>query len=281
MDANFTPTLGDYRDLQPFRYWCQKVIPLVYDDSLSYYELLCKVVDYLNKTMEDVGTLHGDVVNLHTAYQQLQDYVNNYFDNLDVQEEINKKLDEMAESGDLSKLINNPFTDSNVIETYFTNTLNQQTKIWYCITELQPNIYFNSINNNYNSVKIANNNFVNISINGGLFDDNGAVGYMRKNNVTLKANTPRTGQEILGYKNGTLLAIDSTLSTEEIDALNLEWAIQGFYSLLKDGIITEQGNDDDDYHPRSWIAQSENKFLIGTCWGRTKDTNGLTQKKYC
>ena len=45
--ANFTPQLGDYKTLQPFRYWCQKVLPLVYDDSLSYYELLCKVVDYL------------------------------------------------------------------------------------------------------------------------------------------------------------------------------------------------------------------------------------------
>ena len=33
--------------LAPFRFWCQKVLPLVYDDSLSYNELLCKVVDYL------------------------------------------------------------------------------------------------------------------------------------------------------------------------------------------------------------------------------------------
>lgn len=28
--------------------WCQKVLPLVYDDSLSYYELLCKVLKKLN-----------------------------------------------------------------------------------------------------------------------------------------------------------------------------------------------------------------------------------------
>ena len=69
--ADFTPQLGDYKTLQPFRYWCQKVLPLVYDDSLSYYELLCKVVDYLNKTMEDVETLHGDVTSLHTAYTEL------------------------------------------------------------------------------------------------------------------------------------------------------------------------------------------------------------------
>ena len=105
MSVDYTPTLGNYTELKPFRYWCQKVLPLVYDDSLSYYELLCKVVDYLNKTMEDVETLHDDVDNLHTAYEQLQEYVNNYFDNLDVQEEINTKLDKMALDGTLSNLL--------------------------------------------------------------------------------------------------------------------------------------------------------------------------------
>lgn len=117
--ANFTPTLGDYKDLQPFRYWCQKVLPLVYDDSLSYYELLCKTVDYLNKTMEDVDVLEGDVTNLHEAYVKLQDYVNKYFDSLDVQEEINNKLDEMVTTGVLSKLIN----------TYFIGINNELSKI--------------------------------------------------------------------------------------------------------------------------------------------------------
>lgn len=113
--ADFTPELGDYKTLQPFRYWCHKVLPLVYDDSLSYYELLCKVVDYLNKTMEDVETLHGDVTNLHKAYEKLQSYVNNYFSSLDVQEEINNKLDNMAKSGELYAIIRR-YTDPIVNE---------------------------------------------------------------------------------------------------------------------------------------------------------------------
>lgn len=104
-DADFAPEMGNYRTLQPFRFWCQKVLPLVYDDSLSYYELLCKVVDYLNKTMEDVETLHGDVTNISTAYEELQNYVNTYFSSLDVQEEINNKLDVMANDGALYSII--------------------------------------------------------------------------------------------------------------------------------------------------------------------------------
>ena len=113
--ANFTPTLGNYNNLQPFRYWCYKVLPLVYDDSLSYYELLCKVVEYLNETMEDVETLHGDVTNIHSAYVELQNYVNNYFNSLDVQEEINIKLDNMASSGELYEIIRR-YTDPIVNE---------------------------------------------------------------------------------------------------------------------------------------------------------------------
>lgn len=116
--ADFTPSLGDYKALQPFRYWCQKVLPLVYDDSLSYYELLCKVVDYLNKTMEDVETLHGDVTALHAAYEELQSYVNNYFSSLDVQEEINNKLDSMASDGTLY----------NIIKQYTDPIVNEQNK---------------------------------------------------------------------------------------------------------------------------------------------------------
>lgn len=84
-------------ELRPFRFWCQKVLPLVYDDSLSYYELLCKVVDYLNNTIDDVNKLSEE-------FQTLYNYVHDYFKNLDVQEEINNKLDEMTENGTIMKL---------------------------------------------------------------------------------------------------------------------------------------------------------------------------------
>ena len=92
-------------DLKPFRFWCQKVLPLVYDDELSYYELLCKVVDYLNKTMENVNNLSENFDELQQMFNTLKQYIDNYFKNLDVQEEINKKLDEMANSGILNILL--------------------------------------------------------------------------------------------------------------------------------------------------------------------------------
>ena len=92
-------------DLRPFRFWCQKVLPLVYDDSLSYYELLCKVIDYLNKTIENVNELSENFDELQQMFNTLKQYVDNYFKNLDLQEEINKKLDEMVTDGTLSILL--------------------------------------------------------------------------------------------------------------------------------------------------------------------------------
>lgn len=78
-----------------FREWCNHTIPVlpqVYGDELSYYELLNKVVEKLNEI--------GITVN------ELIDYVNNYFDSLDVQKMIDDKLDEMAQDGTLADLIN-------------------------------------------------------------------------------------------------------------------------------------------------------------------------------
>ena len=139
--ADFTPTLGNYRTLQPFRYWCQKVLPLVYDDSLSYYELLCKVVDYLNKTMEDVETLHGDVTNIHKAYEELQNYVNNYFSTLDVQEEINNKLDVMASDGSLSILLK-AIVGNNSLPTFVNSTSDMTNTLLVYVLKSNGHIYY-------------------------------------------------------------------------------------------------------------------------------------------
>ena len=62
--VNFTPVLRGYSGQEPLKYWCQKVLPLSYDDSLSYYELLCKVIDYLNHANEDIVALQEEVSEL-------------------------------------------------------------------------------------------------------------------------------------------------------------------------------------------------------------------------
>ena len=64
--------------MRPFRFWCQKVLPLVYDDSLSYYEVLCKVVDYINKLIETDRELISDVEALKADMAIVQEWIDNF-----------------------------------------------------------------------------------------------------------------------------------------------------------------------------------------------------------
>lgn len=99
-------TLSIYKETGSFRHWCYKVLPLVYDDSLSYYELLCKVVKAIGDVISNVDGVREDMIKLVEAYNELKKYVDTYFDSLDVSAEVDKKLDEMAADGTLADIIN-------------------------------------------------------------------------------------------------------------------------------------------------------------------------------
>lgn len=57
--------------LNTMRFYCQPILPLVYDESMSYYETLCKVVGQLNITGETVNKLNegltGEISNRQAA----------------------------------------------------------------------------------------------------------------------------------------------------------------------------------------------------------------------
>ena len=74
-------------------------IPTSYKYSLTYEEQLMWFCKFLQDEVIPVVNNNSDAV------QELQNYVATFFDNLDVQEEVNTKLDEMAGSGELEELI--------------------------------------------------------------------------------------------------------------------------------------------------------------------------------
>lgn len=65
-------------DFKHFHFWCQKVLPLVYDESLSYYEVLCKVVDYLNHMLDDVNNIVQDYDELKKELNEIQKWIQNF-----------------------------------------------------------------------------------------------------------------------------------------------------------------------------------------------------------
>ena len=74
--------------------------------SLTYEEQLMWFCDYLKNTVIPAINNNAEtVLELQNLYIELKNYVDNYFDNLDVQNEINNKLDEMASDGTLANII--------------------------------------------------------------------------------------------------------------------------------------------------------------------------------
>ena len=97
--------------LPPFKAWLASNIPAVYDNTMSYYDELTSLIAWLeNEVVPNVNSAI-ELVNM------LKDYVENYFKNLDVQEEINNKLDQMAEDGTLQEIIT-AYIQANVAWTF-------------------------------------------------------------------------------------------------------------------------------------------------------------------
>ena len=98
----------EVKTLRPFTRFIYTIgeLPTSYLMSMTYDEQLIWLCNYLTKTV--IPTINNNaeaVKEVQDLVKELQDYMNNYFDNLDVQEEINNKLDDMAESGQLTEII--------------------------------------------------------------------------------------------------------------------------------------------------------------------------------
>lgn len=81
--------MDKHNELKHFKFWCQKILPLVYDDSLSYYEVLCKVVDYINKLIDDENSAIGQIEELRKELAVVQKWIADF--NTSYAEEIIKK----------------------------------------------------------------------------------------------------------------------------------------------------------------------------------------------
>lgn len=95
-------------NLKPFPKFCYSIgyIPTSYKLSMTYEEQLIWFCDFLENTVIPAVNNNAHATEeLQNLYVELKNYVDNYFENIDVQEEINNKLDDMAESGELAELI--------------------------------------------------------------------------------------------------------------------------------------------------------------------------------
>lgn len=117
----------EFKNLTPFKWFVLENFPFIEADfdALTEWQLFCKVGKEINTIINSQNTLGTQMENVTNAFIELQNYVNNYFDNLDLQDEINNKLNQMAQDGTLTEIINQQvFQELNTAIQNNTNNIN-------------------------------------------------------------------------------------------------------------------------------------------------------------
>lgn len=117
----------EYNKLTPFKWFVLENFPFIEADfdALTDWQLFCKLGKEINKIIESQNLVGKQAEELTNAFNDLQNYVNNYFDNLDVQDEINNKLNEMAKSGELDELVGKYVTNDIQLQI---DSINEEIK---------------------------------------------------------------------------------------------------------------------------------------------------------
>lgn len=104
-------------EISNLKFWVQKTLPQVYDDSLSFYELLNKVVHYLNTVIDGHNELtkytetklaeqDQDIQNITNQLNDMKNWIDTYV----LPTNLASILDEWFDNGKLGDIINNVFS---------------------------------------------------------------------------------------------------------------------------------------------------------------------------
>lgn len=75
----------EFIHVEKIRYWCNKILPLAYDDSLSYYEVLARVQEKINELIQAHNELPDYIKEAVIEYahsEEFNDYIKTIFANL-------------------------------------------------------------------------------------------------------------------------------------------------------------------------------------------------------
>ena len=130
-----------FNRIPAFKWFVLQNFPFIEEDfdAITNYQLLCKIVEYLNTTIDKTNELGNQV-----------EVLTNWFNNLDVQDEIDNKLDTMAQDGTLDRIINeNIFNELNAK----IDTLEQTTNAKIDTLEQKTSEKFGDINKSIDNLE--------------------------------------------------------------------------------------------------------------------------------
>lgn len=132
-------------------FWCQKVIPLVFDDSLSYYEAVCKFMQKLNEVISALNNnalcidelqdkyiiLQKNFDTLEEKWEEFKTYIENEFNTF--------KTDLTTRQDNFETTINDEFTSFKTYVENYLNNIDVQSYVNIKIDELVDSGYFNTL----------------------------------------------------------------------------------------------------------------------------------------
>lgn len=80
--------------IEKFRFFCQKILPLVYDDSLSYLEVLGKVSAKLNQVIDKTNDIQEAITIVNTEIDKVEKDIKQLYKN---DEEFKKDIDDIKD----------------------------------------------------------------------------------------------------------------------------------------------------------------------------------------
>lgn len=218
-------------DTSPFKHLVMTLgeLPTSFVDSMTYYECLAWLVNFIQNTVIPTVNNNAEAVEeLQTAFTTLKNYVDTYFDNLDVQDEINNKLDQMAEDGTLEEIMASYIqtkvawtfdtvadmkASTNLINGSYARTLgyhaiNDGGGAIYKVMNTEPNSYYETYGNLY--LMLITGSAVNPEMFGAYCDSDfhGTTGH--DDTVALQ-NAIDSGKNIVSYKKGFYKTTDSLI----------------------------------------------------------------------
>lgn len=110
LPSSFVESMSYYELLAWFTHYLENtIIPTVNNNAACVEELQQKFIELDESVDERLAEQNTTITNfvqyINSKVTELQNYINNYFDNLDVQDEINNKLDAMAQGGYFENII--------------------------------------------------------------------------------------------------------------------------------------------------------------------------------
>lgn len=109
------------------------MIPSSYKLSLSYEEQIIAIGNYLEeKVYPAINNNAEALAELQALFIDLKNYVDDFIDNIDVQTEVNNKINDMVESGEMAQIINQEvFSELDTRIDNLENTLSEKSKIHF------------------------------------------------------------------------------------------------------------------------------------------------------